>query len=593
MKNKFERILEGLAQYLVYDNDETTQYKTQKIIYDNIISKNQNTQIGKSKEQIEEESKAKRKFLQMKKIERENYWMLALDEVFYKQAKLLENFEDNYTEQIIPTIDAKYITTYESFSFETFRKYFTWRTKIRKQIAEGNYYYHIYINELLNQIGCKDINEAMEKLITFWNLYRKIEPRLDIEMNKIMKEFYIVNCDKLHITYEQMNEKLPIKIKSDAKEIKEVKRGIFKNKLNFLNSISTYKIAQSKFLETKYGYILDECTERILLKLQEVFNQYDIDVADLLVYKNETEYYWRPLSYYEVYRRNNHNVEIIIEGIEKYVCKYETWSKIAYAKETRYSDIIKYILKTMESYIRQYLGYRALKIPKLNIISEGRIKLLYSSIEGAKIINAIQNIDMNDIIKKEVINYMKNNNIPQNALVKKKQNKYVDEYDKEEKIEIVFNKEEFAKIRQNAEKTQNSLILDDEEENIQKIKEEQDVESEQKIREKQEIESKQKTKREYKTEETPEVKNNNMSDNIYKQFIISLTEPENKVISTILSKENVKNQIKQIAQSQNQMLEVMISNINDKALEYIGDTIIESDMQSIYEDYEKEIKENL
>ena len=42
-----------------------------------------------------------------------------------------------------------------------------------------------------------------------------------------------------------------------------------------------------------------------------------------------------------------------------------------------------------------------------------------------------------------------------------------------------------------------------------------------------------------------------------------------------------------------EQLEVMISNIDDKALETIGDTVIESDMTSIYEDYEKEIKQTL
>ena len=49
----------------------------------------------------------------------------------------------------------------------------------------------------------------------------------------------------------------------------------------------------------------------------------------------------------------------------------------------------------------------------------------------------------------------------------------------------------------------------------------------------------------------------------------------------------------QIAQSHNEMLEVMISNINDKALETIGDTVIESDISSIYEDYEEEIKKGM
>ena len=38
------------------------------------------------------------------------------------------------------------------------------------------------------------------------------------------------------------------------------------------------------------------------------------------------------------------------------------------------------------------------------------------------------------------------------------------------------------------------------------------------------------------------------------------------------------------------MLEIIVSNINEKALETIGDTVIESNRTSIYEDYEKEIK---
>ena len=49
----------------------------------------------------------------------------------------------------------------------------------------------------------------------------------------------------------------------------------------------------------------------------------------------------------------------------------------------------------------------------------------------------------------------------------------------------------------------------------------------------------------------------------------------------------------QVAQKQNQMIEVMVSNINDKALENIGDTIIGADMNEIYEDYENEIKQVL
>lgn len=68
---------------------------------------------------------------------------------------------------------------------------------------------------------------------------------------------------------------------------------------------------------------------------------------------------------------------------------------------------------------------------------------------------------------------------------------------------------------------------------------------------------------------------------------------EKKILEVLLEKQDVENRIMQIAQSENEMLEVIISNINDKALETIGDTVIESDMSSIYEDYEEDIKQVL
>ena len=85
----------------------------------------------------------------------------------------------------------------------------------------------------------------------------------------------------------------------------------------------------------------------------------------------------------------------------------------------------------------------------------------------------------------------------------------------------------------------------------------------------------------------------NEKTNVFKEFTYNLTEPEKEILQVLLQKENVESKMFQIAQNQNEMLEVMVSNINDKALETIGDTIIESDMASIYEDYENEIKQVL
>ena len=78
-----------------------------------------------------------------------------------------------------------------------------------------------------------------------------------------------------------------------------------------------------------------------------------------------------------------------------------------------------------------------------------------------------------------------------------------------------------------------------------------------------------------------------------KDDIEELLNSEKKILEVLLEKQDVENRIMQIAQSENEMLEVIISNINDKALETIGDTVIESDMSSIYEDYEEDIKQVL
>ena len=179
-------------------------------------------------------------------------------------------------------------------------------------------------------------------------------------------------------------------------------------------------------------------------------------------------------------------------------------------------------------------------------------------------------MELQQIIQEETIKYLQSKKIPIKVFQKKKEE--TEEFEKEEKIEITFNQEQFSKIREKSEEIQKALI-------IEEITEEP-------LEEKIKIE-----------EETKEVAKssieNNSNDNIFKTFICDLTQTEKEVIQILIQKQDVENKMLEIAQKQNQMLEVMVSNINDKALETIGDTVIESSMSSIYEDYEEDIKQVL
>ena len=206
---------------------------------------------------------------------------------------------------------------------------------------------------------------------------------------------------------------------------------------------------------------------------------------------------------------------------------------------------------------------------------------------------SIYKLNLQEWIKTETIAFLEDHQIPKNAFKKSKEEPK--EIDKEEKIEVVFHQDQFAKIREQSEEIQKALIIDEEneEENEETIVNKQNINEEHKIHinevyrliNQQESANTRKEDLE-KTEENEE-------ENVFKIFTSQLNQKEKEIVKAILDKKDVENRITQIAQEENEMLEVMISNINDKSLDTIGDTIIESDMTSIYEEYENEIKQLL
>ena len=559
MRSELDFVLKELAQYIMHGaEDVKNAYKEEKII-----------QLDKN---ITDINKVYKKF---QRIEKDNYWRMDEDEIFYRQAKYLENFEDNYEIKNVHRSSYHMFGvdyTYSNFSFTDFRTYFSWRTKIRKDEFEliDWEYEQIYINELLNQIGCKDENDVIEKLIDFWKGYRQCTLKIDSVMPNIIKEFYITNGFK--IPYTEIMKKFPIEIKTQAKDLKEINKGIYTDKIDFLDEISTYKIAKSKLLETKYGYLLNQCIEKVFTKLNSKFKEEDIILSEMLMYKHETEHWWNPLRNYNVFHEKKPIGPIIIEGIEKYECLNGMWNKTIYSEDRKYRNTIGYILKTMECYIREYLGYRKLKLPGKNEIIKD-IGEYYCSDKTRNILRKIYKMNLQEIIQIETIRYLENAKIPKMTFNKKKQeNEY---FEKEEKIEVVFNQEEFQKIREKSEEIQKALIIEED----TQMPNNEILKKYQAIAEPKEIVEQNITK--------------NTQDNVFRQFAYDLNTKEKEIINTILKKQDVQSKITQIAQRENEMLEVIISNINDKALETIGDTVIESDMSSIYKDYEEEIKKGM
>ncbi len=121
MNDGFQKLLEDFSEHIIYgkENIENT-YKSEKID----IKQNSKFQDIKSI------------YSKFKKIGNNSNWSTPIGEIFYKQAKLMENFECNYKQNNVKSYLFIYKNTYYQFSFEHFKSYFTWRTNIRKGIYE-------------------------------------------------------------------------------------------------------------------------------------------------------------------------------------------------------------------------------------------------------------------------------------------------------------------------------------------------------------------------------------------------------------------------------------------------------------------------
>ena len=91
-------------------------------------------------------------------------------ENFYRQGKFMEDYEDDVDWQ---TKFSHYFPTYHDMNTTQLREYFTWRTRFRKGIVyqTTTSFAYVYVYELLNLIGAKSAQDALDKLEFFYAKY--------------------------------------------------------------------------------------------------------------------------------------------------------------------------------------------------------------------------------------------------------------------------------------------------------------------------------------------------------------------------------------------------------------------------------------
>lgn len=494
-----------------------------------------------------------------KQVQHEN------SKIFYKQAQFMKDFEDNY-DKIVPF--SSYFPYYQSMNYEQLRTYFTWRTKLRRGVVENTSlsYAFIYIYELINNIGVENPVDGLNKLVFFWKSFIKFDTVIDKYVIKWLKDYYI---------YYEMPDSfkdflLQNNLQDNYPNIAFYESG---NKCDFerLSAMSKYNIKKSNFYNEEKKLVKD-CSDFVIDRLKSLFSKSDLEFENMIFQTAKSKFDWVPFEgalFYQHVKQTNR--QIVLSTDEVYTYNQNKCLRSVLITRDSGKYLLAYIFKQMEAVLRRITNYKFKITANVNIINtETLLKLGALGISIEKVVTdatlefyadrnkTIVSVDKSalDKIRAEALQTQEKLSIPENsfeqtAIFTDEVNE-ADETNKTSKIEDSIIEGEIEDIKKNQEELQLLKSLQ-----INNI----------------DIASKQ--------------QNLSNQNDIWLSFKGSLSEIELKALAIILQGDR---DIKQFADENRLMIEVLVDSINEKAFDSIGDNILEIDYSiNIYDEYRDKI----
>ena len=326
----------------------------------------------------------RQKFYNMRNLAADNPFARYDAAVFYRQAKFMEGFSDDYrgNEQFF-----MYYPSYQHMGYEQLRTYFTWRSKIRsgqKPPAASSYIF-LYIYELLSNVGVNNPADGLDKLTAVWNAYREYEPVLDKYLPGWLKDYHI---------YYQLPHSFADFVQKHNLQAYYPDQFLFEtgadNSLMLWNSISSYDITKSRFYNAGNEALCRDCFCAVLGGVRELCANRNIHTADLPVYSFCIGASWFPFQralFYHWEKQPDRVVEM--PGGELYFCKGNQWTANISIQDSNRKDFAGYLIKKTEECLRQAVKYKFKITADRNMVRQSFHKLRALGIPLPELDNAI------------------------------------------------------------------------------------------------------------------------------------------------------------------------------------------------------------
>lgn len=450
--------------------------------------------------------------------------------IFYHQAQFMKDFTDDYEGN---TPFSQYFPYYHMMGYEQLRTYFTWRTQVRQGnvIDTSLSYAFLYLYELLANIGAVDPQDGLDKLMLFWKGFSEHNKSIDKYVLRWLKDYHIYyelpHTFKEFVDKNDLAEHYPNLLGSD-------------NRFALFCSVSKYNIRKSAFFTDETKGMISDCFAFVMDRIRQDFETAGMNFDDTLFRPMRKLVVWKPFKDALFYNPVKHpDKQIVLSENEIYICKNGEWNFSTILVSEKSRQFIGYIMKQMESSLRKITKYRFKLTANTNMIHEDTIRILTKA-----------GLFIEKIVPAAVIEYHRELT----------------------KTVVTVDHASLARIREEALTTQEALIV--EEQLHQKIADPPPIlfaEQDQNIY----------------ADTAPGVNEEPAPVfDVWESLKDTLSDNELRALAVVLQNGD----IKAFADKSGVMLEVLVDGINEKAMDCIGDNLMDDDFV-LYDDYINQVKE--
>lgn len=280
--------------------------------------------------------------------------------IFFRQGVFMEDFEDDYEKS---QSYSAYFPSYQTMGYEQLRTYFTWRTQVRLGNIEGTSlsYAFLYIYELINLIGVAEPKEGLERLLLFWDAFRVFDRTLDRYVPGWMKDYHIYydlpGSFREFVKENNLGEYYP-----DLPE--------HEDRFDLLCSISKYDIRKSPFFAGGNEELVRNCFGSLMGKLEGVFAESGMSLDEFIFQPTKKMPEWIPfkgaLLYPDLAQDDR---RVVISEREIYICFQGRWTYNTTLTTESGKKLMGYVMKQMEAVLRKAVKYKHKLSANMDMVS--------------------------------------------------------------------------------------------------------------------------------------------------------------------------------------------------------------------------------